>query len=199
MNTRKMRMFPLLFLVALTTACASRGFEADVTRFHDNAFDGQSGQSVTIRPAREALDGLEFAQYAALVGEKLGAVGFTAAGEATPDLIAQLDYLITPIASAEKESGRLSIGGGSFGRHGGISSGVSFPVGETSRDTVFRRRIDLVLINAETGKHLWEGRAISTGKVGDPAIILPLLAEALLQDFPGVSGRTIEVTLSPDQ
>lgn len=194
------RLFPLLplLLAGLLSACSGNELEADVTRFHLGPMLGMTGKRVTIEPARPELEGLEFSGHAARVGEELGRHGFTPAGAGEADILALLDYSVSPIEVERDSPLRIGLGGGGFGRNVGGSAGLSFPVGGGS-STVWVRRIDLVLTDAVSGVRLWEGRAVSEGKVQDLAFVLPLLTEALLSDFPGESGRTVRVEIDPER
>lgn len=199
MNTRNSRITLIFGLALLVAACSSSVFKADVTRFHGQSVENYLGQSVIIRPIEGMTGNLEFSSYAAMVGQKLGELGFTPAGAETPDIVAQLDYHITPIATASSSGASMSIGAGSFGRRSGVGGGVSFPVGESKQKTAYSRRLELVLIDQASGTRIWEGRAMSEGTQADPQIIIPLLAEALLSEFPGLSGQTVTVKINPEQ
>ncbi len=189
----------VLLLALAVAACAAPRFEADVTRFHVDDVQAFAGRQVTVKPARPDLDGLEFAGYAALLGEALGRLGFVPAGEGAPDWIAYLDYSVTPLATGSEGGARVSVGGGHFGRHVGVSGGLSLPLGEDEPDTVYSRRISLALVDAASGTRLWEGRAVSVGRVRDLEAVMPLLIEALLRDFPGESGKTVAVELPVEE
>ncbi len=188
---------PLLALAV--AACAAPRFKADVTRFYVDDVHAFAGKRVTVKPARPDLEGLEFAEAAARLGEALGKLGFVPAGEGEPDWIADLDYSVTPLATESGSDARIGIGGGHFGRHVGLSGGLSLPLGKNGPDTVYSRRISLALVDAASGTRLWEGRAVSVGRVKDLGAVMPLLIEALLRDFPGRSGQTVEVELPVEE
>lgn len=199
MNTRNSRIILTFGLTLLVAACTSSAFKADITRFHDQSVTNYLGHSVTIRPIDGMAGNLEFSSYAAIVGQKLGELGFRPAGNEAPDIVAEMAYLFTPIATASRSGANVSIGAGSFGRRSSIGGGVSFPVGESGQKTAYSRRLELVLIDQESGARIWEGRALSEGMNADPQAIIPLLAEALLNEFPGPSGQTITVKIDPDR
>lgn len=185
-------------LAFLLAACSGNELEADVTRFHLGPLLEMTGKRLTVRPARPELEGLEFSRHAARVGNELGRHGFTPAGEGEADIVALLDYSVGQIEVERDSPLRIGLGAGGFGRNVGGGAGLSFPVGGGS-STVWVRRIDLVLTDAVSGVRLWEGRAVSEGKVEDLDFVLPLLAEALLADFPGESGRTVRVEIDPER
>jgi len=147
--------------------CAGRSFVAEVTRFHAFAADAPAEQRVTITPAREALRQGDFGRYARRLGERLGELGFRPAGEGPADIVARLDYAVTPL-------GREGTGEG---------------------PARYARRIELVLTEASGGRHLWEGRAESVGPVGDLDFVFPRLVRALLDRFPGPPGESETVSI----
>lgn len=199
MSARLIRNAVLAGLLLALSGCARSDFRADVTRFHQGEVAPWLGKTLTVRQADQTTDPLAFSHQALIVGEKLGALGFEAAGGAEPEIIALLDVRMTPVATAQESGASISIGGGSFGRHGGVGGGLSFPVGDKEPETGYDRQMSLALTDARTGERFWEGRAVSLGKTGDPDRILPLLADALLQDFPGESGRMVRVRIPEPQ
>jgi len=91
--TRRISLFRLAAPLALlaVTGCA-QNFNARVNRFQ--AMPAAQGQSFTVKagdPARAG--GLEFQQYAGLVGQRLSALGYTQAASAdAANLVVTLDY-----------------------------------------------------------------------------------------------------------
>lgn len=198
-------------LATLASACATPGFEADVTRFH--AISGpinnqtlriepsqaESGQAEFELPGGAGNAGLEFTRYANIVGDTLATHGFSPAGEAEPDVIAQLGYSVSNTDAVDSGSSSrvgVGVGGGSGGHGSGISLGLgtSFNLGGGPKP-VFLRRLTLVLIDQASGEPIFEGSAASRGTSPDLAEAMPLLVRALLSDFPGQSGRTVRVKL----
>jgi len=190
----------VLALAALSLAgCAGQQFEADVTRFHEMPAEALADKTITIEPARPELREGDFGRYARIVGEELAAAGFRPAGDAAADIVAQLNYLITPIAveKSDRES-RIGIGGGRFGGNVGVGRGTSIPVGQNDPESTYSRRLSLRLVDSTTETTVWEGRAVSIGRVSDLDFVLPFLARALLEDFPGASGQTVTVEIPVD-
>ncbi|RMD89375.1 MAG: DUF4136 domain-containing protein [Alphaproteobacteria bacterium] len=189
------RRLVILVLVALAGACTGPQFEAEVTRFHVAGLSDYEGKRIRVEPARDDIDGVVFARYAAMLGERLAALGFVPAGKDEPDWLARLDYSVTATETAPESGAQVGIGAGHFGRHVGVSGAFGFPIGGHEPEAVYNRRISLALIEAESGRRLWEGRAVSTGRTADLDAVMPLLIKALLEGFPGESGRTVEVRL----
>ena len=86
----------------------------------------------------------------------------------------------------------MGIGVGGFGGNVGGSVSTSVGLGENRGETVYARRVSLVLEDATSGERLYEGRAVSVGKSGDLARVMPHLLEALFDNFPGTSGTSNE-------
>jgi len=190
----------VLALLFLLTGCAADPFRADVTRFHAEQLPTLEGASVTIRPFEDDdTPQAQFAEQAAMLGEALAMTGFRPAGDEDADIVARLKYSTSPLQMARDSGVRIGIGGGHFGDNVGVSGGLSFPVGESGPQTGYNRRLDLALYDAPSGRRIWEGRAMSTGRSDDHMQILTLLARALLRDFPGEAGHTVEVEIPVDK
>ena len=79
-----------LVVVALLTSC-TQSIRSSVTRFHQ--LPQPNGEKIVIVPANPANNGsLEFANYATLVGNALGSLGYVPANGGEADLIVELDY-----------------------------------------------------------------------------------------------------------
>lgn len=160
------RCAALLCLIGLAACASGRQFSADVTRFHGGETDWIEEAQVTFQPARPALAAEDFGRYAQVVGEELAKAGFLPAGDGPADIIARLDIEAIPVSAGSRTE---------------IAS--------------YNRRIALTLIDSATGRHLWEGRAVSLGAVADIDYVLPFLARALLANFPGPPGESEEVEI----
>ncbi|MFZ5609265.1 MAG: DUF4136 domain-containing protein [Pseudomonadota bacterium] len=186
-----------LFLGLFAAACASPRFAADVVRFHQWP-DGAKGEgrSVAVMPANPALEGLEFAPVADIVGRRLAALGFAPPRQdGTADLLALVDFSVGRRAALQDEGRdspvRVGIGVGSVGRHSGVSVGGIFGVGGSKKpDASFVRTLSVQLKDAASNAVLFEGRATSFGREDDILMVMPYLADAVFEGFPGRSGVT---------
>lgn len=195
--TTLFRIPAVLALAIGLVACASSGFRADVTRFHADRVPVPEGQLVTIRPAADKDDGLQFQEYAMILGRAFGEIGFRPAAGKTPDLVVRLDWDRRPLP---REGGgsdtRIGIGVGSYGRRSGVSLGTSFGLGDSDGDgRDYSHELFVTLEDGETGDRLWEGRARTRSQTSNTGTVLPYLARALLKDFPGTGGQTERVEI----
>lgn len=183
-------------LLALS-GCAT-GPSAEITRF--NIGQPIPKDSIRIEPASpEDGRSLEFAALAASVQQELTAIGFPAAD--SPGRAAYIAVLGAEQASREGPprgpSLTVGIGGGSFGRGGGVSGGVALPVGQARPSELRQTMVSLRIRRASDATVVWEGRAVEDlpGNASAAALTsaVPRLARALLADFPGQNGQTIRV------
>ncbi len=190
-----MPVFRVLAIAALAglAACATAP-TAEVTRFHLGQPIPADSVAVVPGPGAQA-DGLEFRAQADAIAGVLASSGFRPVGET-----AQPAYLMTFVAQGERhETGprrstvSIGIGGGSFGRGGGIGGSVAFPVGKPRADTVNVYTLKLQMRRKSDASVVWEGRAMETVRDGSLTDAVPGLARALLAGFPGESGKTIVV------
>lgn len=186
---------PALMLLALLAACTDNRFAADVTRFHI-APQAARG-SVFLEPVEKTPPTLEYQNYAAAVASELREVGFSIAEtRASAELVGMVSYEQTTRAEAAKNSPiSIGIGGGTFGGNVGIGVGTTFGVGKSRNGEVRMNTLALQLKRASDGTVVWEGRASAeaadNSRYGPLASSIPMLADALLRDFPGTSGQTI--------
>lgn len=208
-----MKIFRLgLLAVGLVLSGCAEQISSDVTRFNQLTMpsEGQltmasEGETVAIVAADKTLEkSMEFGQYAALVQQKLASYGFRApeAGK-TPDIMAELDYGLTPGPQGLRDGNRspvsigIGVGGGSGGYHGGgVGLGVStgFGLGGGGEgDANFTRHLDLTMTRTADNIRVFEGRVASTGGTTDMGRVLPYLVDALFENFPGKNGETYTV------
>jgi hypothetical protein len=192
----RIRLLALVSVLALA-GCAASIPPVQVTRFH---LDG------AITPGTIALSpaiGLERATYEAAVTRELNKLGFANADSPGARYIVAVD-----IQRDARDAGPgrspvsigLGVGGGGGGYRGGgvgVGGGVSFPIGKRrSVQNVFTR-ISVRITERATGATVWEGRAdtqsSSNAPAAQPGLAADKLATALFADFPGVSGRTVNV------
>ncbi len=209
---RPARALLALLVVSLLAACGPRMVTSQVTRFHALP-PGFAGESFTILPEQGQVGSLEFQSYADLVAAQLQARGLTPVpASEKADYVVYLDYGIGPPRTIVGT--RPSPFYGSFGygfgsrRHRdrwGYGLGVGFPFGpfgpyETYAVTRYDRWLEVEMLDAgalRAGKpvHVFEGRAISEGSSASLPQVMPYLAAALFENFPGMSGQTVRVAV----
>ncbi|MDA5193414.1 DUF4136 domain-containing protein [Govanella unica] len=193
-----------IMAIGLLLAGCAEQISSDVTRFNQLTLAPQ-GETVAVVAADKNLEkSMEFGQYAARLQEKLMAQGYRMPVAGTlPDIMAELDYGVTPGPAGLRDSQRspVSVGvgmsGGSGGWHGGgVGVGVStgFGLGGSSDgDAVFTRRLGLVMTRTRDNMRVFEGRVVSTGGTADLGQVMPYLMNALFTDFPGKNGETRKI------
>jgi hypothetical protein len=205
----------LLALSACTT-----GFPAQVERFQ--AMPAPQGESFVIQAADPAKRGsLEFSQYADLVRQHLGAIGYSeAASPETATMVVELDYGV--------DDGRERIysrpdpfGYGPFGyspyysrfgyfgyRHHPFYWGWNDPFFfgpygyggyEIDSYTVYTSYLDMDIRRTADGQSLFEGLAQGRSRDNALPILVPNLIEAMFTGFPGNSGETVRITVAPER
>jgi hypothetical protein len=205
-----LRAVALVSLALLSAACATR-ISSDVARFHN--LPPAKGETVRVVPLDPAKQGsLEFASYANLVGERLGALGYrpAASGQAA-DLEVRLDYAVSPgrekIESRPATYASLGYGWGSpwghrYGPRYGYAGwrGWYDPWGspwfqdELVAVTVYTRSLSLD-ISRPGGERLFEGKVESVGRDNRLPEVMPYLVQSLFSGFPGTSGKTERVVI----
>jgi len=183
------------------TGCTTAApvFPTEVTRFRA---DEVPRGTISLAPDEGGNDGPAFQAYAAAVGDALTAQGYTVvppgAGAAYVARIGFRSDTRSVRGPAPFTLG-LGVGGGSYGRGGGVEGGVGggIPIGkrEIRDDTAATLS---VRINRRAGDlGIWEGKAqtrlIRRTGTGEPNAMPTKLARALFTGFPGESGRTITV------
>ncbi|WP_257538723.1 DUF4136 domain-containing protein [Sphingobium sp. CFD-1] len=181
-------------------ACATAVPPVEVTRFHV----GDPARSGTV--AVEEMPGnpdvsLEYRTYSNAVQQELQKVGFTPAAEgAKSDYVALVAFRRGFRPTGYDRSGKpvsVGVGGGvGSGGYSGLGVGIGINLSGKPKDIVstelqvqIRRRSDSTTV--------WEGRAVTEAREGSPAaqpgLAAGKLATALIQGYPGESGRTITV------
>lgn len=191
------RLAPALAL-ALLAGCTTSMPPAQVTRFHLGQPIARG--EITVEPRDPALaNSLEFRDTAGAVSAELARQGFRLApGVARAELVAVVDLVRGTRADlAARSPVSVGIGGGSFGGGVGLGGGISFPIGKPQSRDVVLSELSVQLKRRSEGTVVWEGRARTEARAGtpaaDPAGTARRLAAALFDDFPGVSGRTVNV------
>lgn len=191
---------PLLLGLTLGTAACTTVPTVDVTRFHLGQpipFDTVSIVTPTPQPPT-----LESELRMKAVGDELARLGFRPVPDnGTSTYIATLRAEQSSRAGAPTERSPVSIGigGGTFGRGGGVNGGINFPLGGGSGNgpSVIGNLVMLELKRRSDNKIIWEGRAMQEVSAKAPAAVLntavPQMVRALFDGFPGPSGEMVQV------
>lgn len=192
----------ILLAVAPLAACATgpQRFPVQATRFHYDAAAQRGTIAVEPLPGPSSAS-LEYKTYAAAVQAELLRNGFTSpAPGAKPEFIATVGFTRADRELPRRRSPvQIGLGGGGYsgGWRGGtgLGGGVSFPLGGGGASTGVVTELAVRIRHGADA--IWEGQAQSltdtTAPDADAASVAARLAAALFKEFPGDSGRTVEV------
>lgn len=198
-----MRKALVLLLLAVTlSACGPRVVTSDVTRFHSPQLLSAPYQTFTIVPRDEQVGSLEFQRYAELVAQRLAAQGLRPVppGEGEADVVVRLDYGVEgPRQEIESRPVTGTVGFGTWHDPWGFGFGAPL-YSEIDTRTVYSHWLRAEIIDASAlrdGRRevMFEGRAVSTTSGAGLPQVMPYLAQALFQDFPGTNGQTVRVRI----
>lgn len=192
--------------LALALAACTTPFRADVTRFQ--VMPPPAGQSVFIEPAEASASGsLEFQTFAMSLQQQLTQTGFSIAPDrSSASLVARFGYGVGParekIASDPTWYGGWGWGAPGWGGWGWGAPGWGGWGGwgwgpDVYSYTVWPSYVTLDIARAADGQSLFEGRAETTQRTDALTVLVPQLVESLFVGFPGVSGETVQVKLTP--
>lgn len=200
-------LLPLTMAALLLPAPAlARPSGVEVTRFHNGA--ALAGQSVAVVAADPAAGaGLAFAGVAGPVAAELARAGMppaaptpSPADAAAPSpaaaLVATIRYDSHNFDEPKRTQFSIGMGGGSFGRRGGIGVGGTVPVGSRTR-RVAEITLAVQIRRTADNSAVWEGRASEVLPADRVAGAAARLAAALFAGFPGTSGETLRVKKPP--
>lgn len=207
---RKLPLIAASALALLGVAGCSAPFKADVARFQQlPPVQGQSFAVVADDPA--LAGGLEFSQYATLVGNRLAQFGYTTAADpASADLIVRVDYDVDNGREQVQSTGfyndpfyRHGFGyGGFYGRRYALGFYDPFLFGPGYSDvtsyTVYASMLTMKIDRASDGKRVFEGTAKAQSLSNKLTYLVPNLVDAMFSNFPGQSGETVKVTIAPE-
>lgn len=192
------RLVPALLLLPLA-ACASGPAPVDVTRFHAGA-PVRAGTIAVEELAANPDVGLEFRSYASAVSAELQKVGFTPVDNGNSEYFARIGFQrsFRPAGTA-RDGSPVSVGvGGGVGSGGfsGMGVGIGINLSGKPKDIV-TTELQVQIRRRSDSSAVWEGRAVTETREGTPAsqphTVAARLAGALLQGYPGESGRSITV------
>lgn len=214
------RIAAALMLAGFLSGCAERVLSR-VTTFHQIDLAVASGKRIAVLPFHaDKQPSLEFATYRNKIAERFRQKGLIVVENAAQaDWLAMVDYGIddgvtrTQIVHSPHYS---HFGYGHFGhRHFGrgycgydpFDYGYYHPfygfggyTTNTIRTTTFTRYLAIEIVDRasadrKTPQHVYEGKAVSRGSCGSLPAVFDALNQALLQDWPGVNGKSETVVV----
>ncbi|MEJ2409376.1 MAG: DUF4136 domain-containing protein [Novosphingobium sp.] len=211
----RLRLAAAAMLLMALAACATP-FKADVSRFQSQ-LPAPAGQTFAVVADDPKLaGGLEFAQYAGLVRDRLAHLGYTPVQDpARADLIVRFDYGV--------DNGRDRVrttttspywnpwyGYGPYGFYrpspfgywgGPWHYGWYDPFFDNGVEsyTVYTSGISLKIDRAADGERVFEGKAEAVSTSNHLQYLVPNLVEAMFTGFPGNSGETVRITVAPEK
>lgn len=204
------------FSLLALSACATP-FRADVQRFV--ALPETTGQSFAVLASDPKLaGGLEFAQYAGLVEQRMIELGYKRSGDpAAAQLLVSMNYdvdngrekvvsdydpFLSPIGYSPYYRG------GFYGRHRYrygfndpfLFGGYGFSgYGGARSFTVYTTELDMKIDRAVDGERLFEGKAEAMSRSKNLTYLVPNLVEAMFTGFPGNSGEKVRISVAPEK
>ena len=169
----------------------------EVTRFHLS--QPIPADSIELQPGPGVDAGsLEFRSHAAIVAGDLAVHGLR-----VPEKSGVSGYIGVMRAEQTMQAGRpkqspfsIGIGGFTGGTNVGMGGGVQVPVGSTGSSLIRFNTLALQIRRRSENTMIWEGRATLEMPSGSQASLtsaMPDLSRAMLKDFPGPSGTTVQV------
>jgi Domain of unknown function (DUF4136) len=210
----------LVPLALLSLGACATPFKADVSRYSAAQLPAPQGQSFAIVADNPALSGgIEFGQYANLVGARMNALGYVpAADAASADLVVRFDYGVDKGREKIRSSGFtdpfFSPWHG-YGRYGGFYGRRSFYHPRSmwgygwydpwfdghgyESYTIYNSGISMKIDRRVDGTRLFEGKAEAASTSNRLPYLVPNLVEAMFTGFPGNSGETVRISIAPEK
>lgn len=203
-------------LALLTVAGCATPFQAQVSRFQQ--MPAPQGQTFAVVADDPRLDGgLEFAQYANTVAQRLASYGYVRSDNpASANLVVRLDYTVDKgrdrLRTVPGFGPRFGYGYGwgpyrpywGFGRRAWVYGfddpflhGSSYD--EVESYTVYQSKLSMRIERRGTRERVFEGTAQAMSSDNDLTALVPNLIEAMFTGFPGNSGQTVKITVAPPE
>ena len=210
MNRQFLKMASVTLMALALSACGSH-FRSNVTSFHTTT--PPAGAKVVLVPIDESRqDSLEYRQYASAIQGVLERTGFVGARDADPDYVVGFEISVND--GREK---LRAIPGGGFGGplwwrrgyawggwwdpfYGGFGPGFGpgFGGNQLTARTVYLAELH-VEIREPDGTMIFEATAEAETRSRSLPELVPMLAAALFEEFPGANGVTRRVVLDLDK
>ncbi|MCF8468225.1 MAG: hypothetical protein K9G33_12550 [Sneathiella sp.] len=202
-----MRIFIFAIIGLLLAGCAKPTIDANVTAFFTPELNAIYGKTIVIKALPESKESsLEYLTYRPKIADKLRFVGFVVREDVkNPDYIALVSYAIDGTQQKSSVTSSPVFGSVGVGVFGG-SSPVFGSVGQTFNSQTweeYSRFISIDIVEADTATsnnpvRIYEGKVKSVGRCPTLAGVFDEVLDALFQDFPGVNGKTIFVSIPWD-
>jgi len=188
-----MKSLAPIVLLALA-ACTTAAQPVRVTRFAARPDLPKGPVAAATVPSAS----LEQRSYDAAIADALARAGFPTTDGPSARYLYTLEVTRDVREGPPRRSPvTIGLGGGTGGYGGGVGLGASFGIGKRKSSATASTYLTLRLSDRATGTTVWEGSAKSQGPDGSdrtqPVPTVQRMADALLRDFPGQSGRTISV------
>ena len=185
--------------VALLAGCATT-VGSDLTVFHDWPADAPRSYRLARLPGQQ--DSLEHATFENLLRPELAAAGFAERPDGRFEIVFEYSVLQRVRRGYYYPYFAPYFTVGTWGSHGGVTMGGPWPwwgPGYYPDTLVFDRRLRIEIRDtaAAPPRKVYEGTAVSEGITATPLEAFPLMARAILKEFPGPSGvtRRVEVPM----
>ena len=209
-RTRFLASIGALGLLGAGLVACTTGFQADVSRFQAQLPAPQGQTFAVVADDASLAGGIEFGQYADLVGQELSELGYRPGNPETADLLVRFDY--------EVDNGRERVRttssfrdpffdpwyryrGGPFRSRGYWGYGFYdswFYDRDVRSYTVYTSEIEVDIDDRVTGERLFEGTATAVSPSNRLQYLVPNLIDAMFTDFPGNSGETVRISIKPE-
>ena len=214
----------LVPLALLSLGACATPFKADVSRYSAAALPAPQGQSFAVVADNAALaGGIEFGQYAGLVGSRMASLGYVpAADPASADLVVRFDYGVDKGREKVRSSGFTDpfyspwygysrygyYGGSPWGRRSYYSPRGLWGYGwydpwfdgyGYESYTVYNSGIGMKIDRRADGQRLFEGKAEAASTSNRLPYLVPNLVEAMFTGFPGNNGETVRISVAPEK
>ncbi len=215
----RLRLAAAAMLLLALAACATP-FKADVSRFQSQ-LPAPAGQTfAVVADSPKLAGGLEFAQYAGLVRDRLAHLGYAPVEDpAKASMIVRFDYGVDNGRERVRSTGPSAFwnpwygygpygfyGPRHFGPWGGYWGGPWHygwydPFFDDGIDvyTIYTSGVSLKIDRAANGERLFEGKAEAVSTSNRLQYLVPNLVEAMFTGFPGNSGETVRITVAPEK
>ena len=193
------------------TACAT-GFNSDVTRFSTQLPAPQGQTFAVVADDPELVGGIEFGQYADLVGQEMAQLGYVQGSPETADLIVRFDYDVDNGRERIRSTGAAfrdpfydpwyTYRRSAFRSRGLWGYGFYDPWildNDVRSYTIYTSEVELDIESRTTGERLFEGTAKAVSRSDNLQYLVPNLVDAMFTDFPGNSGETVRITIQPEE